>query len=289
MNVDPPANPGPPAERIDFDQHCSQCGYNLRGSARNGKCGECGSPVFWAARPELAFGAEVNQLTAKRGATAAILMLLPWFWCPLTWPFFAWAAWRLTTPHSTRASGDSVFQRLPVRIALLAVLFFVGPGVVASLLRLRGGPGAPLVDYGAEAGLWAGQAALLAWLGFHLLLTCACFHYFSGGRARWWATLLSLSVIVSAVGLALLAWDLTLEFTERSRAEPVATAIAAVLAPLALIPFAVALLGVRQRLAVALAGAESIQENRLSWQQAVPGQRESAPEWPSPARTTPEA
>jgi len=86
------------AGRLSFDLHCVACGHNLRGLERDGRCGECGSPVPWSLQGSYLGTADPDWVERLRAGAAGLSMAVWWIWLPLSWPVLFLSYWRLTAP-----------------------------------------------------------------------------------------------------------------------------------------------------------------------------------------------
>lgn len=69
----PAPAPAPPAT-VDRDVPCRECSFNLRGLAEDGRCPECGAPVWRALRGELLVYAGAAYLASLRRGLLCILL-----------------------------------------------------------------------------------------------------------------------------------------------------------------------------------------------------------------------
>ena len=112
-------------DRLAGDLRCVSCGYNLRGLARSGICGECGAPIKLSlAGSGLGF-ADPAWIGRLRTGTACLALTLPWLWFPPAWFAFGVGLWRITAPDPATTPSE---KRLPITV--LRLLLFAYPPIV---------------------------------------------------------------------------------------------------------------------------------------------------------------
>jgi len=105
--------------RLDVDLRCISCGYNLRGLAHGGICGECGKPVSWSVRGNFLFPADLRWISSVRLAAGVMVVLLPWLWIPLVSIPFGIGLFRLMSPDPRSCGRIEVVTRELLRLVLV--------------------------------------------------------------------------------------------------------------------------------------------------------------------------
>lgn len=204
--------------RLEHDAACVGCGYNLRGLLVHGVCTECGRPVLVSLQGSPLEAADPRWVRRLSGAAARLLMLLPWFWLPLSWPLAFHAYWQLAGHPPAAPQSEALhtwlLRLLPIALVAvpwLALLLGIGGALAsdaAALIPLNLLTMALFVLLAAYRVLGRGRAprlrrlcrvALWLWLGSTVLLVLAVLPLLSTTAP---AALAPVPAALGALGLA---------------------------------------------------------------------------------------
>lgn len=103
------------------------CGHNLRGLRRDGRCGECGQPVVVSlVSSETGDAPWLAKLCRGVGTLG---LLLPWLWLPLAWPLVFLGGWWATAPNP--AEGPRARRSARIWRGALALILASGVALAA--------------------------------------------------------------------------------------------------------------------------------------------------------------
>ncbi|MFN0137316.1 MAG: hypothetical protein ACKVS9_14530 [Phycisphaerae bacterium] len=167
------------SNHLAVDVFCSECGQNLRGLPRSGKCPECGTPTIWSLRGGAAgAGRDATWLRTVHHGTSLLTWAIIWAWMPPVWIIVWLACWNLTPP---RRIGSEVGW--PANLCRLLFAVFPAVAILILLPQLylhwlsRGGIIFSFLDGFVQS--------MLAICAMHIVWTSVCIHWVASRYLTW--------------------------------------------------------------------------------------------------------